>query len=245
MIFSIITFVILVVVLVMKRSEIIAYAAKLKFSKGDLKKALKWFAIANRIGKLGAESLRYYGYLLLRDGQPEIARTVLNHASLAAKKPEVKKRVKAMLAVCEWKSGNLDLAIEMTEESMLDYKNTNLYQNLGLMYVISGNARKALEFNKEAYEYNSDDLIIMDNLAESYALYGDVQKSKELYEKLIEKEPHFPEPYYGYGLLLFKQGEKERGIELIEKSLEKKFTFLSVMQKEEVEKMLEDLKNQK
>lgn len=244
MIFSIITFVVLIVFLIVKRSEIIAYVAKLKFSKGDLKGALKWFAVANRMGKLGAESLRYYGYLLLRDGQPEIARMVLNHASLAAKKPEVKKRVKAMLAVCEWKSGNLDLAIEMTEESMNDYKNTNLYQNLGLMYVLSGNARKALNFNKEAYEYNSGDLIIMDNLAESYALYGDAERAIELYEKLLEKEPHFPEPYYGYGLLLIKQGERDRGLGLIEKSLEKKFTFLSVMQKEEVQKMLIELKGE-
>lgn len=240
----IITFIILAIFVIVKRSELLAYVGKIRYSKGDLQGAIKWFAVANRIGKMSAETLRYYSYLLLRDGQLELARTVLNHASLNAKKPDVKKRVKAMMAVCEWKSGNLDLAIELTEEAMVDNKTTNLYQNLGLMYVLSGDARRALDFNLEAYDFNSEDMIIMDNLAESYALYGDIDKAIIMYDILLKEEPHFPEPYYGYGMLLAKKGEKERGIELIERSLTKTFTFLSVLQKEEVEKILEDLREE-
>lgn len=240
--FPIITAIILVVILVIILPEILAFVAKIKFANGDLKASLKWFAIANRFGKLGIESLRYYGYILLRDGQFELAKTVLTRASLDAKKPAAKKRVKAMLALCEWKCGNLDLAIDMSEEAMVDFENTNIYQNLGLMYVLSGNGHKALEFNKKAYEYNSDDMVIMDNLAESYALVGDTAKAAEMYEKLLEKEPHFPEPYYAYGQMLCDMGEKERGIELIEQSLEKRFTHLSVLQKEDVEKILENVK---
>ncbi len=239
---TLLTTVVLIVYLIIKRSEVVAIFAKRKFSKGKLKSALKWFAVANRIGKLGAASLMYYGYLLLRDGQIDLAGTILTHSSLAAKKPELKKRIKSLLAVVEWKRGNLDYAIEMTEETIADYKTTNIYQNLGLFYVIKGDARKALNFNLEAYDYNSDDMIIMDNLAESYALYGDDEKATEIYEALLKKKPHFPEPYYGFGMLLIKNGQKERGIELIEESLEKRFSFLSVLQKEEVEKMLEEAK---
>ncbi len=240
--FPIITLIVLIAIIIAKGAEILAFTAKMKFSKGDTCGALKRFAIANRMGKLSPNSLWYYGYILLRDGQPELARTVLTHASLDAKKAAPKKRIKAMLALCEWKCGNLDLAIEMSEEAMIDFKNTNLYQNLGLMYVLKGDGQKALEFNKQAFDFNSDDLVIMDNLAESYALVGDTEKAQELYEKLLEKEPHFPEPYYAYGQMLCSMGEKERGIELIEKSLEKRFTFLSVLQKEDVEKILENAK---
>lgn len=242
--FSLSTFVILVVLVIARRGELMAVFARRKYAKGDMEGAIKMFAVANRIGKLGGASLMYYGYLLLRDGQLDFAKEILTHASLASTKPELKKRVKSLLAVAEWKGGNLPVAIEMTEEAMVDFKTTNLYQNLGLMYVLSGDARRALEFNKEAYEYNSDDLIIMDNLAEAYALYGDAEKASEIYEKLLEKEPHFPEPYYGYGQLLLKNGQKERGIALIQKSLEKKFTFLSVLQKDQVEKILEDAKKE-
>ena len=242
MIFALITLVALVVLIVIRRAELVAFFARMKFQKGDLSGSLRLHGIANRIGKLRDASLMYYGYLLLRDGQLEFAKDVLVRASLCAKKPPMKKRIKAMIAIAEWKSGDLDTAIEMTEDAMVDFKTTNLYQNLGLMYVLKGDARRALDFNKEAYEYNPDDMIIMDNLAESYALYGDLEKASELYEKLLEKEPHFPEPYYGYGQLLVKNGERERGIGLIEKSLDKKFTFLSVLQKEDVEQLLAEIK---
>ena len=165
--FPIISAIILIVVVILILPEVLAFVAKMKFTNGNTAAALKWFALANRLGKLGIESLRYYGYILLRDGQPELARTILTRASLDAKKPAAKKRVKIMLALCEWQCGNLDVAIEMSEDAMVDFENTNLYQNLGLMYILSGNGHKALEFNKKAYEYNSDDMVIMDNLAES------------------------------------------------------------------------------
>ena len=238
-----ITLIIVIVFFIIKRSELMAFLAKRRYAKGDLQGALRKFALAKKIGKLSAASLFYYGYLLLRDGQVDYANTILTHASFGAKKPALKKRIKSMLAICEWKNGNLDNAIEMTEEVMVDYKTTNLYQNLGLLYVLRGDAKKAVEFNKEAYDYNSDDMIIMDNLAEAYALDGDVENATEMYEKLLEKEPHFPEPYYGFGLLLVENGQKERGIKLIEESLEKRFTFLSVLQKDEVEKLLEEARN--
>jgi len=244
MIFTLITFAVLIVFLIVKRAEIIGIFAKRKHAKGDLKGAIKTFAVANRLGKLGPASLMYYGYLLLRDGQFEQGRIILTKASFSAKKVELKKRIKALLAVCEWKTGDLDMAIEMTEEAMYEYKTTNLYQNLGLLYVVKGDARKALEINKEAYEYNSDDAMIMDNLASAYALYGDNKKAAEVYEKLMDMNPRFPEAYYGYGQVLIKLGQREKGIEYIEKSLEKTFSALSILQKEDVEKMLEEARTE-
>ena len=112
------------------------------------------------------------------------------------------------------------------------------------MYNLKGDGKKAVEFNEEAYDYNSDDNIITDNLAEAYAINGEYDKAKEIYEELLARdpEPRFPEAYYGYGELLIKQGEKEKGIELIEKSLEKPFSFLSLKSKEEIEQMLEEYK---
>lgn len=234
--------IVLVVFIIVKRADLYAFLAKKSFMKNDLKGAVRKFSIANRIGKLSAANLMYYGYYLLRDGQLEQAKSILTKASMAAKKPALKKNIKAMHALAEWKSGDLDTAIEMTIEAMKDYETTVLYQNLGLMYVVKGDARVALEFNKKASEYNSDDLGIMDNLAKSYVMYGDTETAAEIYEKILEKEPRFPEAYYGYGQLLVEKGDVQRGIELMEKSLSKRFSFLSVVSKEEVEKMIEDAK---
>lgn len=236
-------FLILPVILVfLKSAEILTLVARIRFQEGDTDKALKLFKIADRLGG-NPKTRMNYGYIMLRIGELDKATELLTSASMAAKKTDLKKQIKSLLALAVWKNGNLDSAIEMMEDVITDFKSTTFYQNLGLMYVLKGDAAKALEFNLEAYDYNPDDLVIMDNLAESYACAKEMDKAREMYEKLLEKEPHFPEPYYNFGLLLTENGEKEKGIKLIEKSLEKKFTFLSILQKEDVERLLEDAKN--
>jgi len=142
-----------------------------------------------------------------------------------------------MRALVAWKDGDIELATEMLEEVAAVYKNTSVFQNLGLMYIIGNKTEKAVDFCKMAYEYNSEDNVLLDNLCEAYVLTEDYEKAKEYYEMLMEREPQFPEAYYGYGLLKIKLGEKSEGLELIRKSLDMNFTYLSVMQKEEVEKM--------
>ncbi len=224
--------------LLLRRSDLLAFYARIQFQKGYFDKALRLFHIANRIGKMKPETMRYYGYMLLRSGELNLAEEVLTRASVSAKKPAEKKRIKAMLSLVVWKKGDLDLAIEMMEEAIEGFKVSNFYQNLGLMYVLKGERQKSLKFNLEAHDYNPDDMVIADNLAQSYVLCGEYEKGKAVYEELLGKEPHFPEPYYGYGLLLIKCGDRERGIEFIKKSLDKTFTFLSVMQKDDVEKIL-------
>ncbi len=144
-----------------------------------------------------------------------------------------------------WKQGNLADAIEEMEEIVADgYKNTQIYQNLGILYNLSNDLEKALAFNKEAYEYNSDDHIIIDNLADCYAIRGEYEQAAEIYENLMkeEPEPRFPEAYYGYGKVLIALGKREEGVAMIEKSLTKPFSFLSIRPKEEIEALLDEYK---
>ncbi len=47
------------------------------------------------------------------------------------------------------------------------------------MYNLSGDYEKALAFNKEAYDYNSDDNIIVDNLADTYSLMGEYKEAEK------------------------------------------------------------------
>lgn len=228
-----------VVLIIVLRADVVAAWARIQWQRGNSEKALKAYAFADKIGKMSADSCFAYGYIALRHGDTEVARRVLTRASMSNPKPPAKKRIKSMLALLEWKEGNLSLAIEMLEEIIEDFKTTEMYQDLGLMYILSGDKEKALDFNLEAYEYNSDNMGIMDNLAQSYILCGEQEKAAEIYEELLEKEPHFPEPYYEYGVMLVEKGERERGIDLIRKSLDKRFTFLSVKSKEEVKEFLD------
>ena len=236
--FLIISIVILLVILAMKRASLVASAAKLAFQKGETGKALKLYEKADKIGNLDAANKMYFGYILLRTGNLERARIILAEASMLHTKDNIKNRIKAMRALVMWKEGHIKDAIESLEELIAEFKTTTVYQDLGLLYILDGNKEKALSFNLEAYDYNADDMVILDNLAEAYALCEMYDKAEETYKILLEKEPHFPEAYYGYGLLLIKKGEKEKGLELMKQSLDKRFSFLSIMQKNEVEELI-------
>ncbi len=237
--------VLILILILWKGARMLAFIAVINFRTGNIEKALGLFATANKIGRLSPENLMNYGYLLIRTGELDLAYDILTKGlSLSsAKKIATKKRIESFLGLVAWKRGDLDSAIELMESAMEDFKTTNFYQNLGLMYVLKGDAQKAVAFNEEAYNYNAEDLIIADNLAESYAISGQIQKARDMYEKLLEKSPHFPEPYYCYGMLLIAEGEKERGIKLIEESLTKRYSFLSVKTKEEVEELLRQVRD--
>ena len=236
---ALIIFAIFVIYIIVKRSSLMAVWGKLQWQRGNEADALKCFKCAEKIGNMGVDNSIMYGYLLLRAGDFEKAREVLTLASMSTAKEPLRKRIKSMLALVEWKEDNIDQSIEMLEEVIDGYKNTAVYQDLGLMYILKGDRENAMRFNLEAYEFNSDDMVILDNLAETYALCGEIEKAAETYEKLLEKEPHFPEAYYGYGMLLIDRGERERGIDLIKQSLDKRFSALSVKTREQVQQLLE------
>lgn len=237
---------VLLVIIIFKRAGIVALFAKQKYAKGDYDGALKIFNIADKVGNLGVGDKILYGYNCLRCGQLAAAKKVFSDAYMLTKpKTADRYRIMSLQALVAWKDNDLELAVDKLEEIYnADYKNTIIYQNLGIMYNLTGDYEKALKFNQEAYDYNSDDNIIADNLADTYSLMGELDEAAKIYEELLSRdpEPRFPEAYYGYGEVLIKLGQKERGIELIEKSLTKPFSFLSLRPKEDIEKMLEQYK---
>ena len=228
----------LLIFLYVKRAGILAFYARYLMQRGKIKKSLKLFKLADKWGKLSAVNQSVYGFMLLKNGYLDEARTTLSRASMEAKKSDLKNKINMMRALVLWKEGNIDAAIESLENISKTYKTTTLYQDLGLLYVLQ-KSEKALPFNLEAYDYNSDNLIIKDNLAEAYMLIGDTENAEKLYESIIEEGAHFPEPYYSYGILLINKGEREKGLNLIKESLGKRFSFLSVMTKSDVEALYE------
>lgn len=236
-----IVLVVVLIFLVVKRADLVASFAKIKYNKRDYQQAMKIFRVADKVGNLNAQNKMLLGYVCLRCGELEEARKHLNLCKgLIPKGRPERNQVKNLLALVSWKEGNLNDAIEMLEEILADgYRNTQIYQNLGIMYNLSGDSEKAIAFHKEAMEFNADDQIIRDNLADGYAIAERWNDAAEIYEAMVndDPEPRFPEAFYGYGKVLIALGKQEEGLAMIKKSLEKPFSYLSIRTKEEIEEL--------
>ena len=222
--------------------------ARGQMAVGNEKKGLELLEKLMEKKKVNIDMKVFYAFYLMKNGDFKKARQVFDrlilpfdeHIEKSAKATKV--QVKQNHALLLWKEGNLEEAIKITEEIIKNYKNTVVYGNLGYFYVLA-KSEKALEFNLEAYDFASDDAVILDNLGFSYYIAGNLEKAEEMYEKIHsgKKEPAFPEAYYNYGLVALKKGDKEKAKELFEKALLQKFSYLSDLDKETVEKALEEL----
>jgi tetratricopeptide (TPR) repeat protein len=212
-----------------------------KYAQGNTQEAIQLLGRAYATGRASVRTSVSYAYILLKNGElqkpDEILQKLMNNKKNTPQLPYIK----SIMALVLWKKGNIDEAAGMLEEVIKTYKTTSVYGSLGFMMILQGDLEKALKYNLEAYDYNSSDKIINDNLGQNYLLLGMYDKAKEIYEPLLEKAPTFPEPYYNYAIVLDKLGEREKALETIKKALDCKFTFLSTITKEDVEAKIKEL----
>lgn len=225
-----------VVFIIIKRGSVVAGFATMASGNGKVGRAFRLYRLAEKIGGMNYNAKVNYGYFLLKNAHLEEARVEFNKISMERKLSDAQRnQVKSLQSLVVWKEGNLDEAIEMLEEVTQTYVTSMTYQSLGLLYILKRDKKKALDYCLEAHEYNPEDNVIMDNLAEAYALCGETEKAMETYEALLKRNPHFPDAYYGYGMLLIQNGRREEGLDYLEQSLNKNFSFLSALPRERVE----------
>jgi tetratricopeptide (TPR) repeat protein len=205
------------------------------YGMGKLDEAIRWFGRAYATKRASVRTAVSYAYLLLKNAELQKAEEVLQKVIKEYREKEELPYINSVMALILWKKGDLDQAVSMLEEVIQTYKTTSVYGSLGFMLIQKGDLEKALELNLQALDFNPRDNIINDNLGQNYMLLGEYDKAKEIYEKLLAKAPTFPEPYYNYGLLQEKLGNKDEALESMKKALNYKFAFLSTVTREEVE----------
>lgn len=226
---------------ILARPVIYSMKGSKAYSLGRTDEAIKWFGKAYATKKAGVRASVSYGYILLRSGELDKADEILKQVFKENGKSEDLPYIKSIMALVLWKKGKVEKAVEMLEEVIKSYKTTSVYGSLGYLLILNGDLEKALQFNLEAYDYNSSDKIIQDNLGQNYYLLGMYDKANEIYKPLIEKAPSFPEPYYGYSLLLLAMGRRDEALEYMKKALDYKFTFLSTISREEIEAKIKEI----
>lgn len=224
------------------RAGIYALFGSISYTKGNYNEALKWFNKAYTSNKAKPKTIISYAYLLLKSGNIEKPEEILRKliVSTAAATDEAN-LARSNLALVLWKKGCLDEAIAMLEEVFGSYKTTTIYGSLGYLLTQAGDLDKALQFNLEAYDYNSSNTIILDNLGHTYYLLGQYEKACVIYDKLLSLKPTFPEAYFNYGLLLAAMNEPENGLQEMQKALKYNFSLLSTVTMEDVKAKINEL----
>ena len=183
-----------------------------------------------------------YALVLLRLGEFKKAENVLN-ALIIDKKISGKDKLNAKTyrAMAYHKQGRTAEALEDMEELFESAKSTVIYGMLGYLKQVGGEA--ALDFCKEAYDYNSDDRDICDNMLVAYIRTDDLEKATEIAAELREKYPQFVEAFYHSALLELKKGNKTAAMEFLDKTADCRRSMLTTVSEEDIENLRKEIEN--
>ena len=195
--------------------------------------ALKWFKRVEK--RMNARQLNIYAYYLMREGQAEKSEEIYQKILNTPLKPDMRLKIRADYAVLLSKTGRTDEAIAELEEVTINYTNTITYGSLGYLYILKDNIRKAKNYNHEAYDYNSEDSVILDNMVQLYIKLGDYNKAKKYADELLDKKPYFAEAYYDSAFVYMKIGDIARAKELLEDARCCRLTFMSTVKESDLD----------
>ncbi len=113
-----------------------------------------------------------------------------------------------------------DLIIKESQKALKKYPNYSIFYNLiGLAYTQLGKLDEAKAILEKGYKINSNDLAIINNLANVYKNTFNFTKAEELYDLSISKKKDYVNAYVNYGNLKRDVNKFEEAIELYRKAL--------------------------
>ncbi len=221
-----------------------AQKALVAHGKGKTEEAFALYGEAYAEGMDKARFLLPYSILLLRRGDYEKACEVLKKVekSPGGITPDQRNQMLTNYAIASWKLDRLDYAINLLREVYRKGPNGSIYGSLGFLLIEAGNLDEALAFNKEAVEYDDEDPIALDNLAQTYyRLAGDKAEARKWFEKAIKHKDGAIDTNYFLAQYDIEEGNHEKARERLDTAREGRFSPLNYATPEMIEKALADL----
>ena len=219
-----------------------ARQAAMAQSKGDTQTAMKLYEQAVSQGLKDVRLILSYSVLLIRDGQYQKARDLLVGIQKYPMTEANKRQLFVNYASCVYKMGELDKGIQLLERLHQKQPCGLVYETLGYLYVEAGDLDKALAFNLEACEYDEDDSICQDNLAQTYyRLAGDKEKAKACFDKAHELKPSQIDTLYFLAQYDLEAGDPNAAREKLETAMEGRFSPLNYATRDMVKALLDTL----
>ncbi len=157
-------------------------------SQGKTDQAYDLYDKLDKEGKLHLpNAMVAFSILLLKRGEYQRAAELLRKMDREKKAaPEQRRQMLIYYSIACWKLGNLPRAIELMEELHQHGESGMIYSVLGTLLNEEGDYEKALSYNQKAVEYDDEDAICLDNLAQTYYRLGnDKDAAKPLFEKAL------------------------------------------------------------
>ena len=206
-------------------------------AKGNLSQARKLYEEAYEGGLDKAKTLLGYAILLIRENDFPKAAEVLRRTEKAADlTPDMRTQMLVHYAIAMWKLDNIDRALEILWDVYRKQPTAYIYSTLGFLLVEKGDADEALKFNQEAYEYDDEDAIFLDNLAQTYyRLLHDKETAKPLFEKAVYIKPTAIDSNYFLAQYDLEAGDKAAALEKLSISAAGQFSPLNYVEKDLVD----------
>ncbi|HZJ82576.1 MAG TPA: tetratricopeptide repeat protein, partial [Clostridia bacterium] len=97
------------------------------------------------------------------------------------------------------------------------------------------------KYNLEAVDYDDEDPVVLDNLAQTYYKMGLIEEAKEYFEKAEEQKDNQAVTLYHLGIIYAGEGHVELAKEKLNKALTCNLTPLSAVTYEDIEERLREL----
>ena len=239
----IVTLIVLSYIFYIKLPAIYAIKGNKAYNSNNFKEASKYYEKAIDTGRASAKTSITYILMLMREGEMDKALNLANNTIANPKTTQAEKYiVKEYRSLIYFKQGDKEEALEDAKEIFESYKNSTGYGLLGyLMLACDEPIEETMEFCKEAYDYNSDDRDIVDNLMLAYYKMGDYKKAEEISEELLEMSPKFVEAHYHSALVKKALGDKKGALEYLENIDDCIRTALTTVSEEEIENLRKEL----
>jgi len=216
--------------------------AGVKYAKGDVEGALQLYKEAMADGLTDMRYILSYSATLIREGHYAEARELLVKVQKYLMTDDQRCQLFVNYASCVYKMGEVQKGIELLERQHEKQPSGIVYETLGYLYVEAGETEKAIAFNTEAYEYDDEDSITLDNLGQAYyRLAGDKEKAKEYFEKAIAIKPGQIDTLYFLAQYDLEEGNKEAAKIKLEKALEGRFSPLNYVTREQIQELIKTL----
>ena len=228
-------------------------------ASGKIDEAKEAYKAAYDGGLNAPKLLLAFALLLLREGEYEHAVEVLRKAEKAPGiKDEQKTQIISYYAIAIFKQGKLDRALELLRELFQKRKTGVLYGTLGLLLIEkaeriaaeSGDTEEAqaavdeaLAFNLEAVDYDEDDPVCLDNLAQTYfRLLEDKTTARVYFDRALARKPGAIDTNFFLSLYDLEEGKNEEAAEKLETAAAGRFSPMNFATPEMVKTQLDKLR---